>query len=144
MPTLWGKDGTNKDGEVGMTDRENVIRGLEQFVADFKPYCGNNADWQRVYDAIAMLKAQEPRLMTLEEVQQTKVAWLETHGWSVEDIHETVLRTDEDRYDFSDIITQFVDQEGAEIICAKDRYGAEWRCWTSRPDEKTMEATPWN
>lgn len=41
-------------------DREKVIKGLEQFIADFKPFCGNKADWQRVYDAIALLKAQEP------------------------------------------------------------------------------------
>ena len=43
-----------------MTDRENVIKGLERFIADFKPFCGNKFDWQRVYDALAMLKAQEP------------------------------------------------------------------------------------
>ena len=39
---------------------ERVIKGLEQFIADFKPCCGNKADWQRVSDAIALLKAQEP------------------------------------------------------------------------------------
>lgn len=43
-----------------MDMREKVIKGLEQFVADFKPFCGNKADWQRVYDALALLKAQEP------------------------------------------------------------------------------------
>ena len=43
-----------------MPDREKVIKGLEQFIADFKPFCGNKADWQRVYDALALLKAQEP------------------------------------------------------------------------------------
>lgn len=42
-----------------MPDREKVINGLEQFIADFKPFCGNKADWQRVYDAIALLKAQD-------------------------------------------------------------------------------------
>ena len=40
--------------------REKVIKGLEEFIADFKPFCGNKADWQRVYDALALLKAQEP------------------------------------------------------------------------------------
>lgn len=41
-------------------EREKVIKGLEQFIADFKPFCGNKSDWQRVDDAIALLKAQEP------------------------------------------------------------------------------------
>ena len=44
-----------------MTEQEKAIKGLEQFITDFKPFCGNKADWQRVYDAIALLKAQEPR-----------------------------------------------------------------------------------
>ena len=41
-------------------DREKVIKGLEQFITDFKPFCGNKSDWQRVDDALALLKAQEP------------------------------------------------------------------------------------
>ena len=96
---------------------------------------------------VSALKEQEPRVMTLEEVEQEKVMWLETnnHEWSVmSGVHETVLRTDDDRYDFSDIIVQFVDQECCEIICARDRFGIEWRCWTSRPTKEQMEAAPWN
>lgn len=42
-----------------MIDREKVIKGLERFIADFKPFCGNKSDWQRVDDALALLKAQE-------------------------------------------------------------------------------------
>ncbi len=42
-----------------MNDKENVIKGLEQFKADFKPFCGNGSDWERVDDAIALLKEQE-------------------------------------------------------------------------------------
>ena len=40
-------------------DREKVIKGLEQFKADFKPFCGNSSDWARVDDAINLLKEQE-------------------------------------------------------------------------------------
>ena len=39
-----------------MTDVENVIRGLEQFKSDFKPFCGGSADWKRVDDALELLK----------------------------------------------------------------------------------------
>ena len=41
-------------------DKEKVIKGLEQFKSDFKPFCGNIADWKRVDDALALLKEQEP------------------------------------------------------------------------------------
>ncbi len=46
-----------------MTELEKVIAGLERFIDDFKPFCGNRDDWQRVYDALALLKAQVPRVM---------------------------------------------------------------------------------
>ena len=42
-----------------MVDREKVIKGLEQFKADFKPFCGNSSDWARVDGAINLLKEQE-------------------------------------------------------------------------------------
>ena len=42
-----------------MTDREKVIKGLEQFKADFKPFCGNHADWERFDAGLSMLKEQE-------------------------------------------------------------------------------------
>ena len=42
-----------------MTDREKAIKGLEQFKADFKPFCGNKSDWARVDDALALLKEQK-------------------------------------------------------------------------------------
>ena len=38
-------------------DREKkVIKGLEEFVADLKPYAGNSADWQKVDNALELLK----------------------------------------------------------------------------------------
>jgi len=42
-----------------MTEREKVINGLEQFKADFKPFCGNSADWERFDAGLSMLKEQE-------------------------------------------------------------------------------------
>ena len=43
-----------------MADREKVIKGLERFKADFKPFCGNSLDWARVDAALALMKEQEP------------------------------------------------------------------------------------
>ena len=42
-----------------MTEREKVIIGLEKFKTDFKPFCGNGSDWERVDNAINLLKEQE-------------------------------------------------------------------------------------
>lgn len=35
---------------------ESVIRDLESFISDFKPYAGNKSDWQKVYNARDVLK----------------------------------------------------------------------------------------
>lgn len=40
-------------------DREKVIKGMEQFRADLKPFCGNHADWERFDAGLSMLKEQE-------------------------------------------------------------------------------------
>ena len=53
-----------------MPDREKVIKGLEQFKADFKPFCGNHADWERFDAGLALLKEQEP-------VEPKASEWLE-------------------------------------------------------------------
>ena len=47
--------------------RDEVIKGLEQFIVDFKPFCGNKADWRRVYDALALLKDEPKRGRWVEE-----------------------------------------------------------------------------
>lgn len=49
-----------------MVDREKVIRGLEEFKADLKPFAGNKADWQKVDNAIKLLKAQEHEIERLK------------------------------------------------------------------------------
>ena len=50
-----------------MTDRGKVIRGLEEFKADLKPFSGNHADWQKVDDALELLKAKEPKPPIVKE-----------------------------------------------------------------------------
>lgn len=44
------------NGSRVVIDRDKAINGLERFIADLQPYCGNEADWRRVYDALALLK----------------------------------------------------------------------------------------
>ena len=40
--------------------REEVVRGLERFIDDYKRYI-NHADWQRLYNALALLKERGPK-----------------------------------------------------------------------------------
>ena len=121
-----------------MTDREKVIKGLEcclgkgqkRGMCEDCPYDTNagrmkcNLGDMHV-DALALLKAQEPRVMTLDEYkalaekpkEERDPVWEEWHG----------LRS-----------TWAIPNQ------AYGGYGTSWRCWTSRPDQATREATPWN
>jgi len=99
-----------------MDDRKNVIKGLEQFKADFKPFCGNGSDWARVDAAIALLKKQD----SLLGIQQTadRITFISTgtarqgeerglllgkafmHEWIYKELLHKDLLTDEIRFVF--------------------------------------------
>ena len=67
-----------------MIDVEKVIKGLERFKADFKPFCGNGSDWTRVDDAINLLKEQdavEPKVSSTEQRCGNCNKVIEMDGW---------------------------------------------------------------
>ena len=135
-----------------MTDREKVIKELSWLIYNF-PFQKNpkdeadrmcNAINMYCNDALAILKEQEPRVLTLEEVRSgsVEVAWIE----------------DKNRRIFgSDIIPGLwfrfsnVGEDEAVDIHIRDGfvgarlevYGKMWRAWTSRPSPEQMRGTPW-
>ena len=121
--------------------REKVIRGLEccsqqrggpelceQCPYDNEPFpCGNAL----LQDALALLREQEPRVMTREEViQSNDWIWYQlknTHcGWTIS------VDCDGKWIEWEDSTT---DQ--------RCKYGKKWRCWTARPSEQQMRDTKW-
>lgn len=52
-----------------MMDREKIIKGLQDFKADLKPYAGNKAEWQKVDDALQLLE----KSFTPDEVYSTVI-----------------------------------------------------------------------
>ena len=43
-----------------MTEREQIIEGLLDVVADLSPFAGDHEDWKKVHRAIKYLKEREP------------------------------------------------------------------------------------
>ena len=84
--------------------------------------------------AIEALKAQEPKVMTPDEVRtwisvpriDREPIWVETensvNAWIVSD--------------------EYWDMQ-IDVNLSSDLYGKTWRCWTSRPSKEEMEATSW-
>ena len=138
-----------------MADLKTVIRGLEcitgNYRASYEKDCRNCLYWdsckmnQVIFDALALLKAQEPRLMSLEEVIERgkgAVLWVEeAQGvtWNLFPLEIELISThpDTDTY-----YMFFITYHGCKKFEATD-YGTVWRCWTERPTYEQREAKPW-
>ena len=126
--------------------REKVIRGLEHCIececnSDCPYYgmCGEAGAPPVLYEAFDLLKAQEPRVMTFEELNintdEPVVCWVEFLGKpeiNVTAPHKAIAH----------ISLPFL---GTDIrwFAVERNYGQKWRCWTSRPTPELMANTPW-
>ena len=146
-----------------MTDREKVIKGLEICSAG-KEHAPNDRDCTScpyypagytgctckslMTDVLVLLKEQEPRVMTWEDVIG---AVIECKPIYIEVKDSEDKESGEDRWA---MVTQYGDSLTNGMICAmssyitretlfKDWYNKTWRCWTSKPSLKQMEETPW-
>jgi hypothetical protein len=89
-------------------------------------------------EALKALKAQEARVMTLEEVNAL--------DWDYCYLEQERLPGKEYRGMLGKYIMTCVTWPSitaAKISQGMDNYGKTWRCWTSRPDEKRRRKTPW-
>ena len=80
-------------------------------------------------EAIALLRTQEPRVMTLEEYE----AWIDIPFTERNPVfHEERTKRG--------TVTSWVNT----TVCSLHEYGKKDRCWTSRPTDKHREAEVWN
>lgn len=167
---------TAKDGEVGMTDREKAIvmayTGYTMLTGDKlglyyqyiqgkvgRPVMTHELAEKPMQETIQTLSKpdfvelcrtnDEPRVMTLEEIQELHVYWVEDYGGSL--IPETIMCIEPNFSDLEgsskEIITIPVVRMGngyAPVITKINHYyNIKWRCWTSQPTDEQREATPW-
>ena len=136
-----------------MPDLEKVIEGLNDLRSHFRAMAGISSSRQgranhiesarTIEDAIALLKAQEPRVLELEDVnrlEQNEVVWLEDKG--IEEIIPAIVVSHGHLYAQQSVCLMIV--ENPRLWVATFDYRERWRCWTSRPDDATREAMPWN
>lgn len=89
--------------------------------------------WLACSDALALLKEQEARVLTLEEVEKNEEwMWVECVtgycGWNRQDKEDNYL-----------CMIAWNDN----TVNRKDYYGKAWRCWSSRPTPEQMRDTKW-
>lgn len=142
MPELW------EEGEVGMTKHEAVEILEEIRTLDDSMFAYSQAYNDALEMAIGVLKAQEPRVMTLEEV----VALQEGKGdvW----IEETAMpgitpwiiaATLTEKTDWQEHEALWFSDDQCHYVTDYNLNTADgWRCWTSRPTDTQREAVKWD
>lgn len=136
-----------------MTDREKIIKGLECCriqqnevppMCEECPYADNALGTCEdmsglLNDAYKMLKAQEPRVMTLEEVEAMPYGHvlIETDKSEALRWLDALLFCKNANFSFD-----FITLEGRARLLGTE-YNREWRCWTARPTDEQREAAPW-
>lgn len=129
-----------------MADREKTIRGLEAHYSDQPcsecPYQGERyCTMELTSDALALLREQEARVLTLEEIRSgaAEVVWLEDADKPnvIPGIRFKLMDEDGDEAVAIHVMDGFI---GPRLAV----YGKKWRAWTSRPTPEQMRAVPWN
>lgn len=127
-----------------MNDREKAIRILEGNYKNF--VLRHNGELLTVNELIALLKAQQPRLMTLEEILDRgddEPPFLEYNLSTISVLKPAIFQPDNSD-EGGDGYMRVVSACCASGFYNRKEYGKVWRCWTSRPTDEQMEATPWN
>lgn len=132
-----------------MAEREKVIKELSWLIYNF-PFQKNpkddadrmcNAINMYCNDALTLLREQEPRVLTLEEIRSgtVEVVWLEDADKPnvIPGIWFRLSNEGGDEAVDIHVMDGFV---GARLAV----YGKMWRAWTSRPTKEQRKAVPWD
>ena len=96
--------------------------------------------WLKKHWEEVVLKAQQPRVITLEELDylrgRGRAVWFEDR--------DAFAKCQDVFFVVASGIHAYFKGETYSMLKMVDGYGKSWRCWTSRPDEKTRVETPWD
>ena len=131
--------------------REEIIKGLLDIHVVTANYKGDQVILHNMpmpklteilYGAAELLKAQEPRVMTLEEILSSDGAvWILDRDDKGCEIHIAFPLRKRGELDPA-IEFRSREPDMLEHRLIRD-YLLGWCCWTSRPTDKQREATPW-
>ena len=139
-----------------MTDLEKVINGLKCCTLIQTPDCahcyqegpgfGFACRDALMQDVIALLKAQRPRVMAIDEIflrGDDEPLYLEYKVGNKKVLKPAIFQPESSDDGRGDYYMCFVSAWHASGFYNGNEYGKSWRCWTSEPDVETREATPW-
>ncbi len=132
-----------------MIDREKVIKELTEIYDEaydrwvHRPYVEDKLVTlirDGIPDVLALLREQEPRVLTLEEVRdEAEYMFLEKRSATWSDLFGCAIRGDWDGYGMDLLLG-----EDDYIRGMWENYGKTWRCWTARPTDEQRKAVKWD
>lgn len=140
----------HKRSENGMIEKEKVIMALGRCRGTYSNVGCVGCNYQNEFlemkdcirhmntDALALLKDQEPRVMTLEEVK--------AFGWDFCYLEEERLPGKEYRSICGDYALTCITWScvtSMRIQHGDDSYGKKWRCWSAKPTDEQRKAVKW-
>lgn len=136
-----------------MINREKVIKWLEICIkgcddsCPYKKECESKGGFiEPMRDAIALLKAQGPHVMTLDEIDKAlkMPLWKETKSANKYLYTGWVLAYDIQKGEgITGTRLGMSEPSGRVVWYRLDDYGKTWRCWTSRPTDEQREKVKW-
>lgn len=130
-----------------MIDREKVIKGLECcrngfcFACPYNDGVDGNVDCKQRWadDALELLKEQEPRVLTLDEIKEGEPYWL---GAGKEFVTRPVIcvhREDDAQKPYIMFVWEF-----GEFGWLSEDYGKTWRVWSAKPTDEERGKVAWD
>jgi hypothetical protein len=94
-------------------------------------------------DALELLKSQEPRVLTYDELMALPHGE-ETNAPVVSEVKYPINTWDEGtlcKWRGAEFIQEFVQDHS---LYNRESYGKVWRCWTALPSKKQRKAAKWD
>ena len=130
-----------------MPDRGKVIKGLEWILNDIEEnghYQVDNYE-DEIREALVLLKDQEPRVLTLDEVMALP------NGEEDEAVVVREFRLPIGNVGNGETVCIWMGVRDVQNVADwvygffhKSEYGHIWRCWTAMPTKVQREAVKWN
>lgn len=132
-----------------MADLEKTINKIETCIGS--GVCSLCGYWEKgsdpcncvndlLADALALLKAQVPRVMTLEEIDEASVAWMEGDDEEIFPVLIVEAYAD-NKVGFLSTGDDLEWRQDTEKYNKRADFG--WRCWTAKPTEEQRKETVW-
>ena len=119
-----------------MIDRKTAIKILERYDYNYYWTDKDPGSLEAFEMALAALKAQEPKVLTLEEATGDDECWFE-HSNGACGYADCYLCTG------AQAVEVWRTTEKTPEFLTWETYGKKWRCWSARPTKEQREATPW-